>query len=162
MPVAYPSYLPPPQQEGYGRTELAQFASVDVQAGPPVNQRISFDRPATYRLTWRFSAGQAAAFRAWFVSQTDYGVMPFTINVLNDGELIAQECRFTPQGIAQITGNVATDLTYSAEVVSRKIESGFDGLEEDLLALAEASPDGDWLQGANLLDVIVNQILPTV
>lgn len=164
MAQEYPSNLIPlPLREAYNRNQETGLISSQPQSGPLLKQRLSFDNPTYYNLSWVLTQSQAAIFYGWLREELDDGLKTFTIPLRNEAGVEAQaHVQFMPEGYPQLQSIADGLYSYSGQVYVRKLEQSIDGQYAAIKDLAAISPNGDWLQGANLLDEIVNVILPEV
>ena len=161
MAEIYPATLPDPQQDGYSRDRQSGLISSNPQSGPLLSRRVSFDNPSTYTLRWQMTQSEAILFDLWWREQLDEGLKPFTITLLNESGLEQQvEVKFLPDEKPRLDRTQYKTFFYSAAIYVRKVVQEYDGEYATISELAEISPNGDWMQGANLLDIIVNKILP--
>lgn len=160
--VNYPSNLPAPLQQGYGQEVASGFLQSNVQAGPPINYRVSRDNLVTYTLTWQLDAesGEASYFWQWGESQLDGWTKPFNMDLLVSSGLQEQEVWFANGSKPQLVSTNAGAVTYSATVFAREIKDPFNGQFETLEWFAVRAPDGDPFTGMAILDRAITESAP--
>lgn len=144
-------------QSGYAFAHVNEtIVSVEPSAGMAYTQRMSLDEPFMFNVTWQ--TNDRDAFEAWAQSVAESGYTE-TLQI-EAGEPVSVDVVFTEQGYPQLQGVQNGTYTYSGELFANTVTNPDDGLYEQLLFGAENSEDSDPETWFNVLDLVINEILP--
>lgn len=145
-------------QNGYSFEPVNDtIVTVEPSAGMAYAQRTTLDEPFMFSVTWQTT--DRDAFEAWAQSVVESGYSE-TLQI-EAGEPVSVDVVFTEQGYPQLQGVQDGTYTYSGELFANEVVNPDDGLYEHLLFGAENSSDGDPETFYDILDVAINQVLPT-
>lgn len=98
MAVSFPTSLPLPTRDGYGRAFARPIKRTAMDDGGYKKRRTASTQPIKFSLSWKLKPSQMALFEAFFVYDLNYGVNTFNI-IYGASESI--EVRFTEGGYTQ-------------------------------------------------------------
>lgn len=155
MAVPYPSGLPTALRASKRRSQAAPFRATPPAAGKLYVQRSGADTPVVWSLEFRFSRAQALAFREWFETDLQRGILAFDFPIRTEFGVVVHTCRFSPYGLLSCREDGET-FTYSATVLARAqvIPAGYLDAAELIFGLP------GWATWAALLDETVTEALP--
>lgn len=144
-------------QSGYAFEPVnSTIITVEPSAGMAYAQRTTLDEPFVFTVTWQ--TADRDGFEAWAQSVAETGYSE-TLQI-EAGEPVAVDVVFTEQGYPQLQGVQDGTYTYSGELFANVVNNPDDGLYEQLLFGAENSEDSDPETWFNVLDRVINEILP--
>ncbi len=154
MTVAYPSTLPTALR-AKSRSQAAPFRATPPGQGKLYVQPSGEDNPVAWRLEFRFTRAQAAAFVDWFETDLERGVQAFAMPIRTEFGTIPHTCRFAPQGLLDCREEGET-FTYSATIMARAqvIPQGYIDAADTIIGLPH------WYRWAGLIDQALTQEIP--
>src|SRR5690554_250499 len=145
-------------QSGYAFEHVnGTIVTIEPSVGMAYAQRMSMDEPFVFSVTWQTT--DRDAFEAWAQSVTISGYTE-TLQI-EAGEPVAIDVVFTEAGYPQLQSVRDGAYTYSGELFANVVNNPDDGLYEQLLFGAENSEDGDPETFYDILDIAINEVLPT-
>lgn len=145
-------------QNGYAFEPVnGTIVTIEPSAGMAYAQRTTLDEPFMFSVTWQTTDRDALEAWAQTVAESGYSE---TLQI-EAGEPVVVDVVFTEQGYPQLQSVQDGTYTYSGELFANSVTNPDDGLYEQLLFGAENSSDGDPETFYNILDIAVNQVLPT-
>ena len=121
--IKWPDDLPGPQISTYSMEEAAGFTESQLNAGPAFITPITEDMPQFHNVTYIFKRGHARKFEQFLRENKIRFLSPWF-----DGPIIRpnrndtiQECRYTQDGVPQLTGVSGNLFTYSARLITRSL-----------------------------------------
>ena len=144
-------------QSGYAFEPVnSTIVSIEPSAGMAYAQRTTLDEPFVFTVTWQTT--DRDGFEAWAQSVAESGYTE-TLQI-EAGEPVDVDVVFTEAGYPQLQSVRDGTYTYSGELFANAVNTPDDGLYEQLLFGAENSNDGDPETWFNVLDLVINEILP--
>lgn len=144
-------------QQGYSREDGARFLVSEPASGPHYAQLLTDDVPSIFSLQMVINSQHAMLFRAWQRSN-NYAVLhgeQFLINLRTEDGMLPQVASFVPNGIPQVQNISGDMITYSMEVLVRKLNENSPDFESFYWRINE-------LGDSNLLQTITNDYLPEI
>jgi len=157
---AYPSTLPPPLQSGYSIEYQNGDMELNPQAGTSFIIRQSDSNPAIFSVNWNLSQAQADVFFAWFNNDLNAGENSFTIDLLLESGMSQQTAVFVADSMTGFSLAEYDRYIVTAQLFVGAISDPDAGEYETLLGLAELDENGDPNDSLNLIDIIINEVLP--
>lgn len=137
--LSFPSFLRGPLQAGYSRSQGASFITSQPAAGPYFAQIETEDVPAFFSVSFIFNRVHAQAFAAWLRlnnNEIKNGAQ-FEIALSIEDGVVTQVASFTRDGVPQYSGENAKTVTYTAEIMVRKLLYPSEGCESLVLCMPD-------------------------
>lgn len=154
--MSYPTGLPLPLQDSYGFTPIDNDAS-EPMTGTQFMTRTSLDEPMTVSVSFSLTKAQEATFLAWLDTLDG---SPFDMPVLLESGVATQSVYFIESGWPQLQSVGVNERQYRATLFVPDIVDPDDGNYGLLEFGAENSNNGDPEDWYNVLDLVINDILP--
>jgi len=157
---AYPSTLPPPLQSGYSLDVQTNDKDLSAQSGTSFLMRQSDDNPAIFNVQWDLSQEQAETFFDWFENDLNAGALAFTIDLYLESGMNNQSAVFVADSMRGFSLSEYNRYRINAQLFVSVLADIDAGEYATLLALAELDENGDPNDSLNLIDIIINEVLP--
>lgn len=144
-------------QQGYNREDGARFMVSEPASGPHYAQLLTDDVPSRFKLQMVLNAHHSRFFRAW-QSNNNFAVLhgeQFLINLRTEDGMLQQVASFLPNGIPQVQNISGDMITYSMEVLVRRLNESSPEVDSFYWRIDELGDSG-------LLQNIINIYLPEI
>lgn len=157
---AYPTTLPLPMQQGYSVERNTNDQELNARSGTGVILNQSDSESNLFSVQWLLNESQYKVLHDWFYTTLNAGEIEFTMPLWIESGVSEQTAVFVADSFQgySTTGNGLYSV--SAQIFVSSLLDPDTGEYATLVELAEMSNDKDPETTMNILDIVINEILP--
>ena|SRR5690554_1177698 len=159
--ITYPTTLPLPMQQGYSIERNTNDQEINARSGTGIILNRSDSEPNLFSVQWLLNESQYKVLHDWFYNELNAGELEFTMPLWIESGVSEQTAVFVADSFQGYSTTENGLYSVSAQIFVPSLVDPDDGLYDLLVFGAENSSDGDPETFYDILDIAINEVLPT-